>query len=218
MDDIVKLNVGGREFLVGQSTLTLKSLYFATLLNGDFSHQLINDHIFIDADPDMFGHILRYLRRLEYPLFYKNGEFEYSVYDQLRVEAEFFGLERLEKWIWNKEFQNVVVVERHTREILEFVDDDVTRLELGSFLELYNKAHDPDPLPANVKLEFLSQKAGTKAVWQCPRGIVVHHTANRCGRQCQKCDNYGETRAAPCMAHYRTFAKTIVFFDRLKEK
>ncbi|KAJ3159728.1 hypothetical protein HDU86_001378 [Geranomyces michiganensis] len=111
-DDIVKLDVGGREFLVGTSTLTIKSPYFAALLSGDFGNQLVNDHIFIDADPDIFVHILRYLRVHEYPLFYSHGEFDHSQYAQVRAAAEFFALDKLESWIANKNYMNTVVIER----------------------------------------------------------------------------------------------------------
>ncbi|KAJ3133745.1 hypothetical protein HDU90_005583 [Geranomyces variabilis] len=187
MDDIVKLNVGGREFLAGQSSLTIKSPYFATLLGGDFSHQLVNDHIFIDADPEMFGHILRYLRRLEYPLFYN-----LALYAQLRVEAEFFGLERLEKWIRNKEFVSAVKVERFFSESFELALEEISPLGVKKFKDL-------DSLPGDVKLESSAKVSRTISRW------------------CAKSEDYGQTKEIPCIAHYHTFAKTIIDFDRLKE-
>ncbi|KAJ3174076.1 hypothetical protein HDU88_000043 [Geranomyces variabilis] len=193
MDDIVKLNVGGREFLAGQSSLTIKSPYFATLLGGGFSHQLVNDHIFIDADPDMFGHILRYLRRLQYPLFYKNGEFDIALYAQLRAEAEFFGLERLEKWIRYKGFVSAVEVERFFSESLELVPEEITPPGVKKYKDL-------DSLPADVRLESSAKVSRTITRW------------------CAKSEDYGQTKEAPCIAHYHTFAKATIDFDRLKEK
>ncbi|KAL3465583.1 hypothetical protein BJX64DRAFT_285515 [Aspergillus heterothallicus] len=69
--EVVELQVGDRRFTALRSTLVLENTYFASLLSGRWKTSAREDgSYFIDADPDLFVHILRYLRRGLYPIFY----------------------------------------------------------------------------------------------------------------------------------------------------
>lgn len=59
----VLLQVGERRFTTTNETLTNESTFFASLLSGRWSNALPDGSHFIDADPMLFEHILRYLRR-----------------------------------------------------------------------------------------------------------------------------------------------------------
>lgn len=63
-NSVIKLNVGGRHFCTTRSTLTsMPGTMFEALLSG--RHAVIRDNdgaIFLDRDPDIFEHVLTYLR------------------------------------------------------------------------------------------------------------------------------------------------------------
>lgn len=51
----------------------------------------------MDANPDMFEHLVQFKRRPEsYPVFYGEAKgFDYDLYRQLQVEAEYFQVNML---------------------------------------------------------------------------------------------------------------------------
>ena len=65
------LNVGGQVFTAFGDTLTFRSSYFRLLLadGGPFA-PVDKDQLFVDRDPDMFVHVLTYLRTGLCPLYY----------------------------------------------------------------------------------------------------------------------------------------------------
>lgn len=68
---------------------------------------------FIDADGDLFKHILIYLRRGTFPIFYTNSDgHDYGLYLALLNEAEYFGLPTLADWIREQKYHEVVKVQR----------------------------------------------------------------------------------------------------------
>lgn len=71
-DEIIKLNVGGKQFVTYKSTLTNTegSSYFKTMLSDHYKDNLIklNGYIFIDKEPEYFEYILHYLRENKYPI------------------------------------------------------------------------------------------------------------------------------------------------------
>lgn len=66
--------------------------------------------LFIDADSDVFEHVLQFMRRpSKFPLFWtKETSFEYALYDKLEVEADYFLLHDLRDWIWKKRYLSAV--------------------------------------------------------------------------------------------------------------
>lgn len=107
--DKVTLDVGGRKFVT----------LFSTLAESDFLHSLVSDSweqnrqpdgsYFIDADPDLFVHILEYLRRGRLPLFWEAGKgHDLAKYRTLRREAAFLGIPRLEQWLASHKYLDTV--------------------------------------------------------------------------------------------------------------
>ncbi|KAK3347114.1 BTB/POZ protein [Lasiosphaeria hispida] len=82
----VVLNVGGYLFTTTIGTLVGRSEYFAAFFSGRWAvHKRPDGAIFVDADPDVFAHILRYLRR--------------GLYVDLLPEAKYFQVPMLERWL-----------------------------------------------------------------------------------------------------------------------
>ena len=68
----VTIQVGERAFTTTQDTLS-KSGVLTAMLSGSWEGDLLdNGSYFIDADPDIFEYVLRYLRHGIFPLFYIN--------------------------------------------------------------------------------------------------------------------------------------------------
>lgn len=92
--DIVEVNVGGRIFVASRGTLCFEpDSMLATLVGGPFGRRVDGDgRLFIDADGEVFPHILGYLRR--------SGRLvgppqELPALAKLKADAEYFGLQRL---------------------------------------------------------------------------------------------------------------------------
>ncbi|KAK3681061.1 hypothetical protein B0T22DRAFT_485630 [Podospora appendiculata] len=65
---LIRLQVGERHFTTTKDTLAEGSAFFAALLSSRWDNALDDGSYFIDADPALFEHILRYLRRgLSFP-------------------------------------------------------------------------------------------------------------------------------------------------------
>lgn len=99
-DPVIGLNVGGRKFYTHQSTLTNGSAYFAARFSGNFgTDDSITDEdgrevYFIDASPELFEHILGFLRR-GIPTWPKKYKEDRVLYERLINEAEYFGVESM---------------------------------------------------------------------------------------------------------------------------
>ncbi|ORY55912.1 BTB/POZ protein [Pseudomassariella vexata] len=114
-DDIngrVNLQVGEQRFVTTKDTL-LQADYFRSLLLSPCSCKRQRDgSYFIDADPELFNHILRYLRRGIRPVFWDLTKgHDYVQYNALLEEARYFGVRELVSWIERQEYHDVVSVE-----------------------------------------------------------------------------------------------------------
>ena len=101
LEDRITIQVGERCFTTEVWTLVFESGLFHAI-----SPQTWNDAIedrpcyFIDGDPDLFDHILRYLRRGVFPVFYDKAKgHDYALYTVLSCEARFFKIPRLVSWL-----------------------------------------------------------------------------------------------------------------------
>ncbi|PHH86473.1 hypothetical protein CDD83_10203 [Cordyceps sp. RAO-2017] len=163
------LQIGERRFTTTRQTLVTESAFFASLLSDRWNNKLDDGSYFVDADPDLFEHILRYLRHLTYPIFYDDARgHNYGLYLAILSEARYFGITRLQKWLEEREYVNVV---RLTRTFQTYEDSE-------SAIEHYKTS------PTDTTVEF-HPSWGTKKVYTCPRSIPVHRGEPwACGRQC----------------------------------
>jgi len=173
-DEKVTLEVGERRFITTFMTLTEESGFFSALLSGRWDNAQADRSYFIDADPKLFEHILRYLRRRVFPIFYdKSTGHDYAMYLALLEEAKYFRIPRLEKWLDDKIYLQAVKVRYSAMELSE-----IDAIE--------------NTVETNTELVYHPTWKSRK-VYLCPRRIFVHR-GNRiaCGRACEKArgENY----------------------------
>jgi hypothetical protein len=104
---IITINVGGRHFMVSAAVLIANSGLFRRQLSDHPSWTPQPDgSYFIDADPDLFGHLLSFMRRPSvFPVLYTPAAgFDYALYNRLEAEAEHFEMDSLSQWIRDREF------------------------------------------------------------------------------------------------------------------
>jgi hypothetical protein len=127
---------------------------------------------FLDADPDLFEHLLRFMRRPEvFPLFYtKSNGFDYDLYNRLEAEAMYFQVDALYKWINAKSYLMAVVTNTYSAQV-----QTINNASLNCY-------------PASVQnSEHHHMIPRTKKIYLCPRRIFVHRgDRNRCGLACRK--------------------------------
>ncbi|PZD34285.1 K-tetra multi-domain protein [Pyrenophora tritici-repentis] len=113
LPNVITLDVGGRKFRTTKAVLST-SPYFANLFNRweDYAEIQADGSLFIDVDPEIFPHLLNYLRRPNtFPLYWtRNDGFDYVLYTRLGAEADYFMLEGLKWWIRRKEYLEAVKV------------------------------------------------------------------------------------------------------------
>ncbi|KAI9892442.1 MAG: hypothetical protein M1814_001399 [Vezdaea aestivalis] len=126
---MITLWVGNQIFYPLKSTLLNgMSGYFAFLLNSNGCHRADDEKlmppIFIDADPTLFPDILRFVRYGAYPVKWDPTKgFDYEFYARLLVEAEFYQIGQLSKWIREKDYRDCV---RITVQLDEMVKPEET--------------------------------------------------------------------------------------------
>lgn len=90
--ELIRLNVGGTEFVTTRTTLCLPESLFDKMFNRNMQPGIqINDAYFLDRDPGLFIHILNYLRNLERWICPSDA----SLLSGLVNEAEYFLLDGL---------------------------------------------------------------------------------------------------------------------------
>jgi len=111
LQEQIKLQVGERHFETTKSTLT-ECTFFKALLSEDWRHNARADGSFyVDGDGDLFEIILLYLRRLVLPVFFDNVKgHDQLLYTALLQEADFYGIDRLKRWIEEKRYLKAVKV------------------------------------------------------------------------------------------------------------
>lgn len=164
----VHLQVGRRTFVTTNDTLVGESGYFAALLSSRWSNSEEQGSYYIEADPDLFEHILRYLRRGVFPIFYDNTKgHDYALYLALLEEAKYYQIQRLVNWLKKKRYLRALKVERKAYDMNEVRELHVTKsaeYEMGYF-------------PAWT----------TKRVYICPKGVASHRgDRHTCRKKCRK--------------------------------
>ncbi|KAG5932453.1 hypothetical protein E4U59_007478 [Claviceps monticola] len=122
-DNRIKLLVGERTFITTRRTLTTESGYFKQRFVAPWGKTPQDGTYFIDADPVLFEHILRYLRHPIFPLFYDHVHgHDIALYASLHNEANYFRIHRLQKWLAAKRYLEAIQV-KHTMDVVENWDD-----------------------------------------------------------------------------------------------
>lgn len=122
---------------------------------------------FIDADGQVFEHVLRYLRHEIMPIFYDEVKgHDYALYLAVLEQARFFGVEPLQKWLEEHKYVKAVKIV-HSARVSEGLEDVSGSTE------------------SHVKIEH-HVTWRTRKVYVCPRAIFGHMgNPNACGRLCR---------------------------------
>eukprot|EP00931_Biecheleriopsis_adriatica_P078691 TRINITY_DN52108_c0_g1_i1.p1 TRINITY_DN52108_c0_g1~~TRINITY_DN52108_c0_g1_i1.p1 ORF type:complete len:289 (-),score=55.11 TRINITY_DN52108_c0_g1_i1:30-836(-) len=100
-DPVVTLNVGGTIFQARCSSLTTRSRYFHNIYSGPFARRDSAEELFIDADPQLFRHVLHFLRR---------GRLAHKApLEDLEHEARVYGIDELEEAVRRQQHRNQLV-------------------------------------------------------------------------------------------------------------
>jgi hypothetical protein len=105
------IDVSGRKYKTQKATLET-SPYFRNLLArwDDCSDKQEDGSYYIDADAEIFHHVLNFMRRpSRFPLFWtKEIGFDHALYTKLEAEADYFLLHDLRDWIRNQHYEEAV--------------------------------------------------------------------------------------------------------------
>jgi hypothetical protein len=196
-DAPICIQVGERRFNTTKETLTEESAFFASLFSGRWDNTLGDGTYFIDADPVLFEHVLRYLRRGVFPLFFDAAKgHNYYLYLALLEDARYFGIPRLRDWLENERYLEAVKVTNTA----EQHDDSPSHW------------HEHSVVPAGTTIDYYPSW-GTRKVYICPRGLFQHRgTPALCGRRCEIARGEASDRfeEEPCL-RVLTMKKVVTF-------
>ncbi|KAF1350534.1 hypothetical protein EJ07DRAFT_138660 [Lizonia empirigonia] len=168
---VLTLDVGGRKFKVSRDVLTAESGLFRLQLSERFTWTPESDgSYFLDADPNLFEHLLAFMRRpAVFPLFYTNpGGFNYDMYNRLEAEAEYFQIDALYTWIKDKKYEGAIFVHTHSS-----VTRDLASIDSTGFVS--------DTCESRHVIK------GSQKIYLCPRQIQVHRGhPEMCGQACAR--------------------------------
>jgi hypothetical protein len=100
-----------RTFVTDPERWLGQSMYFKNLFSGKWGDKQEDGSYFIETDAHIFEYILRYLRTGVLPVFYDRvGGHDYALYQALLEEAKYFVIDRLEKWLCERKYLDVVKI------------------------------------------------------------------------------------------------------------
>lgn len=169
---IVRLEVGrGAYYTIKRETL-LGFKYFRALL---LISPALAPKISVDANQDVFSHIIAYLRRGAFPMIIDaQGRHDVPTYLAILEEARHFELDRLALWVEEGRFAEAAKIECITT-IRPETDVDYKDFMTTTITE-------DGKVVSIISREFFPAW-GKRLVYRCPRGL---HNGDRagCGRKC----------------------------------
>lgn len=125
LDSRVVLRVGEKQFFTTRATLAESHLLTALL-----STEATQDgEYFLDADPDMFSQLLRFLRTRRFPLFHDQASgYDTARYLELLAAAQFYQIPTLEMWLAEKRYLGAMNIVSEYKKYRLFGTDQITRM------------------------------------------------------------------------------------------
>lgn len=176
-DARIRVRIGETVFHTTKATL-IPSQLFASLFSlpepGDGEY-------FVDGDPELFTHILRYLRTRTYPIFYDRvSGHDLPLYAAVQQQAEFYQLRDLTAWLSEKKYLKAVRrVNRHFSH---------------SFIGNGQMDHMSSYWGRDEQLEIQHWNRTSKKAHQCPLGKWEHDGPGRTACVRERC--YSQTKGA----------------------
>ncbi|KAL8735070.1 MAG: hypothetical protein Q9181_002954 [Wetmoreana brouardii] len=117
----IVLQVGEQRFYVSKDTLSGSEMLKAKTNEHWLSGKQADGSYFLDADLEVFKHILRFLRYGVYPFCYDIAKgHDYALYAAIHCQADFLLIEKLTTWLREQQYLKAVTVECSAR----VVEDD----------------------------------------------------------------------------------------------
>lgn len=174
------LQVGEQRFLTSRDTLS-RSDHLNAIASGRWdSNKQADGSYFIDVDPEIFKHILRFLRHGVYPLCYDKAKgHNYATYAAIQKLADYLVIPKLVKWLNQGQYIKAV-----TTETIAHIVEGVDKLDGTKDSSTETSYH---PTWRTVKK------------YVCPRGIALHYgNAWRCGRDCRRAQGDADDEYEDC--------------------
>ncbi|KAL8875230.1 MAG: hypothetical protein Q9198_006380 [Flavoplaca austrocitrina] len=188
----VILEVGEQRFKVSRDTLSGSPMLAAKVSERWSSDSQNDGSYFVDADPEIFKHILRFLRHGVYPLCYDKAKgHDFATYALIQKQADYFGVQKLVTWL-RKELYLQAITITVTARIAEDVDEIEGR---------------------NISNDKISHYPTWKTVrnYVCPRGLSKHYgNPKACGFQCRKARGDAEDEYDDCSVP----SSTLILIER----
>jgi BTB/POZ domain-containing protein KCTD9 len=184
-DTTIQIEAGDQTFHCPVSDLTKYSQYFkkafeqgcpdATLRKLSLKENGSVRCFRLAKDPQIFAHIVDYIRDGIFPLFHSGGSHDFPTYSRVLIYARFFGVQGLVTWLENKTY--LKAIQQHyefAEHITDFQPPSLPHLGTARFAN------------SNQELEFHPQLV-TRQEYLCPRGITSHRdNQDGCGEKCRK--------------------------------
>lgn len=157
--DRVVLRVGEKQFFTSRATLSTSGYFNVlwTLMPAD------QPEYFVDADPELFEHTLRYLRTQIFPLFYARDDgFDVVKYWALHNQAKLLQIDALASWIANEMYLNAVSVKTRLISTTAYGEEQLRTLQQKDWT-------------SGDRVKSLSVKqTDARSAWKCPDGVIAH--------------------------------------------
>lgn len=108
----ITLRVGEKTFYTTKNTLIGESDYFKACLSSRWEDADKDGSYFVDGDPVIFEHILKYLRTGQPSLFFDSSTQTHDIaqYATLLGNAQYYQIAKLERYVLEKKYENVIKV------------------------------------------------------------------------------------------------------------
>ncbi|KAF2837206.1 hypothetical protein M501DRAFT_937766, partial [Patellaria atrata CBS 101060] len=148
--------------------LTTQSGFFERLLSDRWVPiRDANGAYFVDGDPVVFEHVLRFLRRKIFPVLYDRIKgHDDAMYLAILEDARYYDIPPLVEWLEQKRYNDAVKIRVRTQ---KFEGAEGKRFEY----------------PGNTEVEVIPS-IYMKKLYACPRDISVHDEEWKCGRRCKQ--------------------------------
>ncbi|CAH0049745.1 unnamed protein product [Clonostachys solani] len=123
----IVLQIGEKKFYTTRQTIAESSVLSSLVNLRDPDPE---KPFFVDADPALFEHILRYLRTGIFPLFHdvERGH-DMPLYHALQHQAEFYQIERLANWILARAYLDAVSTKTSPRSVTLHGEQQLAHLD-----------------------------------------------------------------------------------------
>ncbi|KAL8773755.1 MAG: hypothetical protein Q9209_001523 [Squamulea sp. 1 TL-2023] len=176
----IVLQVGEQRFHTSSDSLS-RSDHLNAMISGHWdSGRQPDGSYFIDADPEVFKHILQYLRLGLYPLCYDKAKgHDFAMYASIHKLANYLIIPNLVEWLSQRQYLKAVTIQT-SAQIMEDVN------ALGDLKDLSIETH-----------YYPTWRTVKKYV--CPREIYEHYNnPHGCGKACRKIQGDAEDRYHEC--------------------